>query len=113
MVTIDNVVSVLAWVLLGRISMVFPVIATDRRMGPGEIWGISRGNGWRLAIIAGALPFCLRLISQGLLRDGAGSVEMTLVLLLVGAFLIVEVVAVSLSFRILTSRAPPPTNPPA
>jgi hypothetical protein len=48
-----------------------------------------------------------------LYRDGATSLETTLLLLLTGVFVIVQVVALSLAYRALTALAPPPTDPPA
>jgi hypothetical protein len=109
--TIDNVVSVLAWIVLGRVSLVFPAIATDQRPTLVEVWRASRGNSWRLAIVAGALPWCLELMIDLLYRDGATSIETALLLLAMSIFIIVEVVALSLSYRELTAPAPPPSDP--
>jgi len=108
---IDLGTSVLAWFALGRLSLVLPVIATDQPLNPRELWRAGRGSSWRLAIVVGALPFSLQLLVDALYRDGATNVETALLLLLMGGFLVVQVVALSLSYRALTAHAPQTSDP--
>ena len=73
----------------------------------------SRRNGWRLAIVVGVLPWCLQQLTDLMYRNGASSMEFAILVVLAAALVIVEVVALSLSYWELTSPAPPPTHPPA
>jgi hypothetical protein len=108
------VARVLACWCVARYSLVLPAIATDRKPDLGDIVRKSSGNATKLAIIIGALPAALELITNGLWRDGATSVEVALLSVLSSVLAIFGIVALSLSYYELThASAPPPTHPPA
>jgi hypothetical protein len=109
---INTLAMVLAAWVVGRVSLMLPAIAVDRRMDPIAAWVASRGNGWKLAIVIAVLPWALGKIGTLLYRDGASTVEFALLLVLTTLFIIVEIVALSLSYWELTAPAPPPTPPP-
>jgi hypothetical protein len=105
---------VLAYWFIGRISLILPAIAIDRRPDVAELWRMSRGNAWKIAIVVGALPWLLNLVTDTLWREGATTFEVASLGILTGIFGVVGVVALSLTFYELThASAPPPTHPPA
>jgi hypothetical protein len=104
------VLGLTAWVL-GRLCLVFPAIAVDRKADFVGLWRISRGNAWRLAIVAGVLPMCLALLTNYLEGEDASIAESVVFAAISGPLMIVEVVALSLSYWELTSPGPPPTPP--
>jgi len=114
---IDHIVSALAFLVIARFILLFPQIAVGRPFDIGEVWKYSRGNTWRLAVVVGLLPWLLERAAWLLYRDNAGDIEWSLIQVLTTFTLLIEVVAVSLSHRELSTEiappAPPPTDPPA
>lgn len=102
-----------AYWVIGRVSLMLPAIALDQKPDLVAAWLASRGNGWRLAVVVGVLPWGLQLLTDLLYRNGASSVEFAFLVVLAAALVIVEVVALTLSYWELTSPAPPPTPPPS
>ena len=110
---IVNVGRALSYWIVARVTLMLPAIAIDRKADLIAAWSASRRNGWRLAIIVGALPWCLQQLTNLLYRDGATLVEFGILVVLATIFVVIEVVALSLSYWELTSPALPPTHPPA
>ncbi len=109
----NEVGSALAYLVIGRLSLVFPAIALDRDANYGAFWRMSRGNGWRVAITVGALPWFLDSIISAMWREETSLFEIAGLGVLTGVVTIVEVIALSLTYRELTHAfAPPPTHPP-
>jgi hypothetical protein len=52
-------ISVPAWYVFARLSLVFPAIAVDRPFGITGAWNLSAGNGWRLFVVVCILPWVL------------------------------------------------------
>ena len=104
---------ILAMWPIARLSVLLPALAVDQRFDPIAAWRATRGNGWKLAIVVGALPWTLRYIVDSLYRDEATWVEFGILLILTAVFTVIQVVALSLSYWELTRPAPPPTPPPA
>ena len=63
--------------------------------------------------MVGLLPWCLQQLTNLLYRDGATAVEFSVLVVLATLLIIIEVVALSLSYWELTSPEPPPTPPPS
>ena len=93
-----------------RLTLTLPAIATDQGFSFRQAWIHSRRNGWRLTLVVFGLPWLLARLTELLARDGATPVETALLLVLSVVLLIIEVVALSLSFYDLTAL--PPTHPP-
>jgi hypothetical protein len=110
---VNGVGIVLAIWIVARFSLVFPAIAIDHKFDLMESWRHAKRNGWRLAVVVGALPWTLERLAELLYRDGASSVEYAVIVVMTTFFTVIEVVALSLSYWELTSPAPPPTDPPA
>ncbi|HEX6398429.1 MAG TPA: hypothetical protein VFZ95_13470 [Steroidobacteraceae bacterium] len=104
---------VLAMWPIARLSPMFPAIAVDRGFDPITAWRMTRGNGWKLVVIIGVLPWTMKWIVAVLQRDGATRVEFGILLVLTSVFTVIQVAALSLSYWELTQPAPPPTSPPA
>ena len=84
--------------LPARFSMVLPATAIDEKVDLRWSWERTRGNGWRLVVIIGLLPWALASIMQALSYEGMSLISV-FAWCVVSAFLgIVEVVALSLSF---------------
>lgn len=106
----------LPWLVFGRLSLIFPMIAVDHAPSPAAAWRMSAANTWRLTVIAGALPMCLQSCVELLARDEATELELAILGVMGSLFVVIEVAAVSLAYRVLTRLtllAPPPTDPPA
>ena len=90
---------------VARMSLAFPAVAIDRRPTLRWAWELTRGNGWRLFVVVGVLPWALSQLVGFAYRSDATPVE-TLVLSIVGTTLFaVEVAALSLAYRELTKEA--------
>ena len=103
--------AVLALWPLARLSPMLPAIAVGGAADPVTAWQVSRGNGWKLMIVVGALPWTLKWIVALLLRDGATPAEFGVVLVLTSVFTVIQVAALSLAYWELTQPAPPPISP--
>jgi hypothetical protein len=91
----------------GRFCLVFPATAVDRETGFKWAWRLSQGNGWRLFILVGVLPWIVSY-AVGLLYREHATVPETIVLTVVGiALFAVEIAAISLSYRELTNEQAP------
>jgi hypothetical protein len=110
---VNALACVLAFWVVARVSLVFPAIAIDRAPNFAAAWRSSKRNGWRLAVVVGALPWLMNQFSNLIYRNGATAVEFALIVVLIAFFTVIEVVALSLSYWELNSPAPPPTDPPA
>jgi len=100
--------------LVARLSMIFPAIAVDEHPDIKWAWVISRGNGWRLLVIVGILPMITGSVLRLMERADSTLLEDLAVVLISFIVLIIEIVAVSLSYRQLTTGesnyAPRPTQ---
>jgi hypothetical protein len=92
-----------------RIGPVLPAAAIGAPVDFRETWRKTRGNTWRLMVIVGILPWIFGWISglligsdPGLLRSIAGTLIWTV-------FLMIEVAALSVSYRRLNES---PSSPP-
>lgn len=91
--------SVLATYILARLSLVFPALAIDQKVNIRWAWKCSENNGWRLVATIGLLPLALSW-AFNLFIDNWSSVILTnLMMLLSVVIFVVEIVALSLSYR--------------
>jgi len=88
-----------------RLCLLFPATAVERDPPPDLRWSwqLTRGNGWRLLIVVGALPWLFSLLVDLVYRSEATTFEWLLVGVLAMALFAVEIAAVSLSYRELTA----------
>lgn len=107
--THQRVVSSMAWLefmasipaiyLLGRLSLVLPSIAVDRRLTLKGSWLLTRGNGWRMFVVVGLLPWAMGFLLSLLAREDATILEQALLALVMYAMTAVEIFALSLAFK--------------
>jgi hypothetical protein len=84
--------------------MVLPAAAIDRRPSVKWSWNLTRGNGWKLAVIVGVLPWVIKEALALLFREEATFIETLLLATAAVALIAVEVAAVSLSYRELAAK---------
>ncbi len=92
--------------VLGRLCLVFPAIALDRRVDLMWSWRITKGHGARLFILVGLLPWVIAELGSLLFRSDAGLVESLLLTLVLSALYVAEIAVVSLCYRELVPTAP-------
>jgi len=103
----EQAVRVALLYFLARLCVMFPATAVEKRPAPDLSWAwqLTRGNGWRLMIVVGALPWLFSLLIGAVYRSEATTFEWVLVGLLGMALLAVEIAAVSISYRELSKKA--------
>jgi len=90
--------------VFSRLCVLLPATAVDERRDMRWAWDVTRGNGWRLVAVVGILPVLL-WVAPGLLM-GRFLVLDILLTLLGMVLLVVEISALSFSFRYLFGHAP-------
>jgi len=85
--------------LLARLSLMFPATSLDMETGVDWAWNISRGNGLKIMVIVGPVPW-LGLIVQYLLFLALPGLVADILSEITGfLFLTVEITALSLAYR--------------
>ncbi|HEY6123282.1 MAG TPA: hypothetical protein VIV63_01425, partial [Steroidobacteraceae bacterium] len=105
------VLAVISALLGGRLCLVLPAIALG-----GDVRAAlraARGNTLRLTVVIALLPVVLAFLIEVIVRGDSTILDQALVVVLGAVVMVVEVSALSLSYRELTQPAPPPTDPPA
>jgi hypothetical protein len=90
--------------VFARLCMVLPAAAIDRRPSVKWSWNLTRGNGWKLAVIVGVLPWVIKEALALLFREEATFIETLLLATAAVALIAVEVAAVLLSYRELAAK---------
>jgi hypothetical protein len=91
--------------LFARLSPLLPATAVDQRVDLRWAWDLTRGNGWRMMVIVGVLPWVLSWVTPLLYRDGATTVELVVLTVAGIALFAFEIAALSISYRELTKQA--------
>jgi hypothetical protein len=94
--------------VMGRLALVLPAAALDRRLTLADSWAATRENGWRLAIVVGALPWVLDALTSFAYREDSGIIESAALAVLCVVTLTVEITALSLSYKQLVPQSEPP-----
>ena len=87
---------VLGTYVLARLSLILPAVALDGRPSLSSIWRLSHGNGWRLTVVLGGLPWLVSHFQRFILPDEATFVSVLLISLVFCPLLVVEIAALSL-----------------
>lgn len=85
--------------LLARMSLVFPATAVDSQTGLTWAWNISRGNGLRISIIVGLIPWISMALVFYLTRYVPGYAGMVVSDILNFVLVVIELTALSLAYR--------------
>jgi len=90
--------------IFARLCLVFPATAIDNKPDLKWTWDLTRGNGWRLVVVVGVLPWVISGLVSLFYRENATVFE-TIILSVLGiALFAVEIAALSLSYRELTKE---------
>ena len=92
--------------VFGRLCVVFPATALDRKVNLQWAWRLTRGNGSRLFAVVAVLPSLMSFLLDFAYRDDATTVEAMAITFVGIALLPVEIAAVSLSYRELSTDEP-------
>ena len=87
---------------VARMSPAFPAVAIDHRPDLKWALAITRGNGWRLFVVVGVLPWALSSLVGLAYRSNPSPLEMLALAILGTALFAVEIAALSISYRELT-----------
>jgi hypothetical protein len=90
--------------IFARLCLMFPSIAVDKILSFQQAIKLSRGNGWRLAIVVSVIPLAIQIITNMVYRDDGSAWEYMLWLTITSALLTVEITALSLSYRELVEH---------
>lgn len=93
-----------AFYVLARVCLVLPATAIDEKTSIKLALTQSRGNGWRLAVIVGALPFSTFFLVDLLYRDGATFFEKVILTFLEAAVSVIDVAALSIAYKEITKK---------
>ena len=85
--------------LLARMSLVFPATAVDAETGLAWAWNKSRGNGIRLAIIVGLIPWISAVLEFYLTSLVHGTIAVLISNLVNYVLIVIEITALSLAYR--------------
>lgn len=96
--------------IFARLCLLLPSIAVDNVLNLQRAIELSRGNGWRLAIVVSVIPVAMKIITNVVYREDASAWEYMLWLTLTSTLLTVEIAALSLSYRELVEH--PETKKP-
>jgi len=95
--------------LLARMSLVFPATAVDAETGLAWAWNKSRGNGIRLAIIVGLIPWISAGLEYYLTSLIPGTIAALISSLVNYVLIVIEITALSLAYRELVQQEHTPT----
>jgi len=90
--------------LLARMSLVFPATAVDSQSSLGWAWNKSRGNGIRIAIIVGLIPWMSALLEYALTKLIHGTIAAIISNILNYVLIVIEITALSLAYRELVQQ---------
>jgi hypothetical protein len=91
--------------IFARLCLMLPSIAVDKSLSFQRAIKLSRGNGWRLAVVVSMTPLAIQIIAKIVYREDASAWEYMLWLTITSALLTVEIAALSLSYRELVEHA--------
>lgn len=91
--------------LLARMSLMFPATAIDARPGLAWAWNMSRGNGVRIAVIIGLIPWASGILDYLFKKLVPGLPAAIVASIISYIFITIEITALSLSYREISEHA--------
>ncbi|MCP3889873.1 MAG: hypothetical protein GY702_13510 [Desulfobulbaceae bacterium] len=101
---LSQIFKIPALYVLGRLCLVFPATAVDGKAGLKWSWLITKGNGWRVFVIVGLVPWIFSWLVWLVWREEATLVEQVLLTLVTYIGLAVEIFMLSLTYKELSSE---------
>lgn len=96
--------------LLARMSLVFPATAVDSQSSLAWAWNKSRGNGIRIAIIVGLIPWMSAVLEYFLTKLIHGAIAAIVSNIVNYVLIVIEITALSLAYRELAQQGQAPGN---
>lgn len=90
---------VIATYVFARLAFLLPAAAIDARSTFIKAWQQTRGNGWRMVVVVGVLPWTFGYLFAFIEGDEPGIAMGVAVTVLATVFLVVEISALSLSYQ--------------
>ena len=90
--------------MMARLSLIFPATAVDERHDIAWALKLSEGNGWKLTIVVGLLPWILTYLKSLLIRMDANALEVFATSMAGFILLAIEIAALSLSYNELSGN---------
>lgn len=98
----------LAWLpagyVAGRLSLKLPAAAIDQVMDIASVVSATRGNGWRMCVVSGLIPWLLAMLGSSLYIEDAGPASMLLSCMAMQLLVAVEIMALSIAYRELVGQ---------
>lgn len=85
--------------VLGRISLVFPATAIDKKVSLKWSWVITRGNAWSMFVIVALFPLPFSLLINFIWSENATEIENAVLSVASFFVLVIEIFALSLTYR--------------
>ncbi len=95
--------NILTTYLYGRICLVFPATAIDKKAKLNKSWKLTTNNGWRLVLIAGGLPWIISYLTALTLRANASLFEIFSISMFGYFLLAFQILIISLAYLDLTT----------
>jgi hypothetical protein len=90
---------VIATYVFARLAFLLPAAAIDARSTFIKAWRQTRGNGWRMVVVVGVLPWTFGYLFAFIEGDEPGIAMGVAMTVLATVFLVVEISALSLSYK--------------
>lgn len=91
--------SIPALYVLGRVSLVFPATAIDRKVSLKWSWIRTKNNGWRMFVVVGLFPWLLSVLIWLMWREDATTLEKVILTLASYLGFATEVFALSHTYK--------------
>jgi hypothetical protein len=85
--------------LFARLALLLPAAAIDVRSTFDRAWRQTRGNGWRMVVVVGVLPWTFAYLADFIEGDKPGVAVAVFMTVVATVLLAVEISALSLSYR--------------
>lgn len=85
--------------VLGRISLVFPATAIDKKVSLKWSWVITQGNGWNMFVIVALFPLPFSFLINFIWSKNATNLESAVLSIASFFVFIIEIFALSLTYR--------------
>ncbi|VAW83094.1 hypothetical protein MNBD_GAMMA12-2215 [hydrothermal vent metagenome] len=89
---------------MAKLSLIFPAVAIDEQPKISWAWNATRNNGWRMFVVVGILPILFSWMQELIRRNDSIWLEDLVLSILSLIFLIIEISALSLSFKFFSDN---------
>lgn len=101
---IKQIASIPALYVLARLSLAFPATAIDKRSSLRWSWIRTQGNGWRIFVVVGLLPWLTSMLLGFMWREEATVLEQVVLSIATFVLLSIEIIALSFTYKELAKH---------